>query len=253
MTHEQALAYLARIGCTEKAPTAAYLAELQYAHLITVPYENLDILRAVRISLDENDLFDKIVTRRRGGYCFELNCLFGGLLRALGYTVCDYAARYLRGEQGIPMRRHHVLRVGCEEGEFLADVGVGEPLPMQPVPYCTKEEFTDSWGATYFFREDPVLGHVLCEHYKGSTRDVIGFHEELWCRPDYETISWWCESHPDSIFNKTRICSVRRHPHTRITLSDTTFRSFTENGVEEVTLAEEEIPALLADSFKLDL
>src|SRR5690606_20497919 len=85
--------YLQRIGYEGPLDRSAKtLAQLQYCHLHTVPYENLDILRGVPISLELEDLFDKIVVRRRGGYCFELNALFGWLLRELGYPVTDYFA-----------------------------------------------------------------------------------------------------------------------------------------------------------------
>jgi arylamine N-acetyltransferase len=71
-------AYLERIGYDGPLDgSAEALAELQERHLHTVPYENLDVLRRVPLSLEIPDLFDKIVTRRRGGYCFELNALFG--------------------------------------------------------------------------------------------------------------------------------------------------------------------------------
>ena len=92
--------YLRRIGYD--GPTdgsAAALAALQQAHLCTVPYENFDILRGQPLSLNPDALFEKIVTHRRGGYCFELNGLFGWLLKALGYPVTEYFARFLKDER----------------------------------------------------------------------------------------------------------------------------------------------------------
>ena len=81
----------------------------------------------------EDDLFEKIVTRNRGGFCFELNGSFGWLLRELGYEVTDYFARYLRGESSIPMRWHRVLKVLATDGVYLADVGIGEICPREPL------------------------------------------------------------------------------------------------------------------------
>ena len=250
MNQIQAQAYLDRIGCSFTAPDAKNLAALQYRHLLTVPYENLDILEGIRISLCEEALFDKIVTRHRGGYCFEVNRLFGALLRALGYEVYDLSARYLRGVEGIPMRRHHVLRVTCADGStYLCDVGVGEPLPMEPVPYLTTEVFRDSVGGEYFFREDAFLGHVLCENHKGAVRDVISFTEEPWIQEDYETISFYCEFAPDSIFNKGRICAIRREGGYRITLSGNIMHTFINGTVEETEIPESQIPEILDTVF----
>lgn len=87
---------------------------------------NLDILERKALSLDLQDLYHKIVLRQRGGYCFELNALFGCLLRELGYTVTDLVARFWRdGADLPPMRRNHVLKVEAEGINYLCDVGVG--------------------------------------------------------------------------------------------------------------------------------
>jgi N-hydroxyarylamine O-acetyltransferase len=83
--HETVMTYLDRVGAT--APTvsdAAGLRALHRAHQLTVPFENLSIHLAEPISLDERDLIDKIVHRRRGGFCYELNGTFALLLEALG-------------------------------------------------------------------------------------------------------------------------------------------------------------------------
>ena len=245
----KALQYIERIGSSFEKADYKNLCRLQNDHLFAVPYENLDILDGNPIKLDCDSLFEKIVTRRRGGYCFEVNKLFGELLRSLGYKVTDLAARYLRGENGIPMRRHHVLKVACEDGVYLCDVGVGEPLPMEPVPYLTKEHFTDSFGGEYFFREDETLGHVLCENHKGSVRDVISFTEELWVSADYETISFWCEKSPLSIFNKDIILAIRQRPYSRITLSGNVLHKFTGGDVEETIIESSELEITIKELF----
>src|ERR1041384_459142 len=86
--HDTVLAYLDRIGVTGPASSdAAGLRALHLAHQLTVPFENLTIHLAEPISLDEPDLIDKIVRRRRGGFCYELNGAFALLLEALGAQV----------------------------------------------------------------------------------------------------------------------------------------------------------------------
>ena len=81
-------AYLERIGyCGGREPTAANLAALVKAHRFAVPYETLDLWRRRTTTLRLEEIYGKVVTRRRGGYCFELNGLFAWLLRELGYNV----------------------------------------------------------------------------------------------------------------------------------------------------------------------
>ena len=128
--------YFARIGleCPENpVPDSALLKKLHLAHCTAVPYENLDMLRDIPTSLEEEALFQKIVEEGKGGLCFELNGSFGNLLRALGYKVTDYAARYLRGETTLPMRRHRVMVVEATDGSWLCDVGIGERCQREPI------------------------------------------------------------------------------------------------------------------------
>ncbi len=236
-----ALAYLARIGLPAvlPAPTAKTLAAVQKAHLYTVPYENLDILAGKPLSLKTEDLFDKIVTRNRGGYCFELNELFGWLLRQIGYRVTDYFARFLKGEEGIPMRRHHVLRVegGELDGAYIADVGVGTGSPTFPPRLAEGgEQMLD--GKPYRFVRDGFLGWVLEELYHGAWSPVYSFTEEPQLPVDFIAASFYCEKSPDSIFNKDAMISLRVESGRR-TLDGDAFRHFRGEEVT-VTKAEDE-------------
>src|SRR6187397_3354830 len=91
--------YLQRINYRgEQTPTAATLRELHRAHLLTVPFENLDIHLGRPIVLEQGALFDKIVRRRRGGFCYELNGLFAALLYKLGFDVTMLSAGVARAD-----------------------------------------------------------------------------------------------------------------------------------------------------------
>jgi N-hydroxyarylamine O-acetyltransferase len=86
-------AYLSRIGDTgSREPTAATLRRLHRAHMLAVPFENLDTHAGKPIVLDDEALFAKIVGRHRGGFCYELNGLFAALLHRLGFRVAMLSA-----------------------------------------------------------------------------------------------------------------------------------------------------------------
>ena len=124
---DQVSGYLARIGVTRQAPDVETLRELHLRHLQTVPFENLDIHLDRRISLAVPELYVKIVERKRGGFCYELNGLFGALLRGLGYDVAMYACR-VQGSSGLgPLFDHLALSVAAPDSSerWLADVGFG--------------------------------------------------------------------------------------------------------------------------------
>jgi len=228
-------AYLERIGYDGPLDrSAAALAGLQECHLHTVPYENLDILRGVPLSLNIPDLFDKIVVRRRGGYCFELNALFGWLLRELGYTVTDYFARFWRDEPDPPpKRRHHVLRVEAEGESYLCDVGVGGIVPRRPVAIVEGAEQRQG-DETYKLERDPDFGWMLCERKKDGWSPIYSFTEERQLAKDYIMASYWCEYAPDSIFRQGVMAAIRTRDG-RNTIAGEEFRIFTSEGVKTFT------------------
>lgn len=230
--------YLRRIGLSEvPRPTLPLLFEIQKAHLYSVPYENLDILCGKRLSLNQDALFEKIVENRRGGYCFELNELFGHLLRALGYGVADHFARFLKDEPEIPKRRHHVLKVTVpgEARAYLCDVGVGTGSPTYPVA-LVENEAQSQGNAVYRMTRDSFLGWVLSEDKNGVWTSIFSFTEEPQLPCDFDAISYFCEYAPESVFNKSEIIAMRMDGG-RKTLDGDEFRRF-ENGtvtVETVT------------------
>src|SRR5690242_14366276 len=112
MDESRVKAYLARIGADLPARSDdETLRDLHLRHLLAVPFENLGIHLGEYIVLDEEALVAKVVDRRRGGFCYELNGAFGALLSALGYDVTHLAARALGDDgPGIPYD-HLALRV----------------------------------------------------------------------------------------------------------------------------------------------
>lgn len=145
---------------------------LQFAHVTTVPYENLDLIRGIPLSLEPDALYNKIVERRRGGYCFELNGLFGWLIRELGFKTKDCMARYLRGETGIPMRRHRVIIAETHEGRVLCDVGVGDRAARYAL-LLEQKLVQEQSGELYKFKREPFFGWVLYDYYKGEWRRMF--------------------------------------------------------------------------------
>jgi N-hydroxyarylamine O-acetyltransferase len=235
-------AYFERIGLEMPetiVPDSELLRKLQFAHCTAVPYENLDMIRDVPTSLEADALFEKIVVNHRGGLCFELNGSFGNLLRELGYGVTDLAARYLRGESTIPMRRHRVLKVQAIDGVWLCDVGIGEICPREPVKLLegvAQEQF----GEKYRLEKDTFLGWVLMDYYKGAWRRFYSFTEEPQLMVDYIAPNFYCEKHPDSPFNKQEMFALKT-AEGRITLDGNLYKEFRNGEVVAKELSEEEM------------
>lgn len=239
--------YFARIGLElpeNPVPDSQLLRKLHFAHCTTVPYENLDMIRGIPTSLEEEALFRKIVEEGKGGLCFELNGSFGNLLRALGYKVTDYAARYLRGETTLPMRRHRVLKVEATDGVWLCDVGIGERCQREPIA-MTEGLVQEQYGETYKLEKEPFLGWVLWDLYKGSWQRFYSFTEEPQLVADYIAPNFYCEKHPDSPFNTVEMFALKT-AEGRKTLDGHTYKEFCKGDVLVRELSEEELPQAYA-------
>ena len=238
--------YFERIGLEMPetiVPDSELLRKLHFAHCTTVPYENLDMIRGISASFEEEDLYRKVVEEGRGGVCFELNGSLGFLLKALGYKVTDYAARYLRGESTIPMRRHRVLKVEATDGVWLCDVGIGEVAQREPIALVEGLE-QEQFGETYKLEKEDFLGWVLWDLHKGAWRKFYSFTEEPQLLADYIAPNFYCEKHPDSPFNKQEMFSLKTGEG-RITLDGHIYKEFKKGEV----LVKELSDVQMADAY----
>lgn len=135
--------YLRRVGVDPDGVTTDLesLERLQRAHAEAVPFENLAIVgdpfaegRGEEVTLDPEALYEKVVTRERGGYCFELNGLFHGLLRAVGFEADRVAARVLEEDGSVRTPANHHTNVVHLDRRYLVDVGLAVPPLRRPLP-----------------------------------------------------------------------------------------------------------------------
>lgn len=188
-------AYLRRIGYN--GPLAADLATLRaltIAHVAAIPFENLDPLLRVPVSIESEAVERKLVHDGRGGYCFEQNRLLLDVLRALGFQVSGLIARvlWMKPEDAIAAQTHMLLRIELEGESWLADVGFGSmalsgALRLQPdIAQATGNEpfrllqshgdwrmqarVRDEWKTLYRFDLQPhqAIDYVVANHYTST-------------------------------------------------------------------------------------
>jgi N-hydroxyarylamine O-acetyltransferase len=134
-------AYFKRIGYAgDPQPDLATLRALHRAHLLAIPYENLDVLLGRPVSLDAETAFAKIIAGGRGGWCYEMNGLFAAVLEAVGFKVVRMAGAVMREVMGnLVLGNHLVLLIEIAGERWVADVGFGdgslEPFPLRPGPF----------------------------------------------------------------------------------------------------------------------
>jgi N-hydroxyarylamine O-acetyltransferase len=245
-------AYLERIGYRGPlAPTADTLRRLHVAHLLTVPFENLSIHAGERIVLDDVSLFDKLVTRRRGGFCYELNGLFAALLRELGFQVEMLSAR-VANREGVfgPEFDHMALLVKLEE-HWLADVGFGDSF-VEPLLVDERAEQTQGTRAFRIEEDDDRLV-LLRRDADGAWEAQYRFGLEPHAYADYAEMCRFHQTSPESHFTRQRVCS-RLTEDGRLTLSGLRLINTVGGERLERELAdEEEYAAALNEHFGISL
>jgi N-hydroxyarylamine O-acetyltransferase len=232
-----AAAYLQRINYDGPlTPSAETLRQLHLAHLLSVPFENLSIHRHEPIVLSDDALFEKIVQRRRGGFCYELNGMFAALLRSLGFNVTMLSAEVAndQGDFG-PAFDHMTLMVTLED-RWLADVGFGDSFRE---PLLLDERAPQIQGDEAFRIEETENDLVMSRRPEnGDWQLQYRFTLEPYGFADYAEMCRYHQTSPQSHFTQKRICSLCTIDG-RLTLSD--MRLITTRGREreEVELSTE--------------
>ncbi len=225
--------YLDRLGMDGAvAPDPEALRHLHAAHLERVPFENLSIALGEPISLEPEALAEKILDRRRGGFCYELNGLFAELLSAIGYGVTRLAARVWTGDGYGPPLDHLALLVGCSDGtEWLADVGFGDHSRW-PLRVAFGVEQHDPDGT---FRLEESHGDLTVTKDGANQYRLERHPREL---TDFQAMCWYQEHSPSSHFTANAICS-RSTPGGRISLREDSLIVTTDDQKRETKLADD--------------
>jgi len=243
-------AYLARIGLRGRPS----VAEVHRAHVTSIPFENLDPHCGMPVSLVVEDLERKLISERRGGYCFEQNLLLKAALEALGAKVDLFLARVRFGvPTGVTRPRTHlVLRVRADSADWLADVGFGTVSLLDPLPFGPGAEHVQSGWRFRVVEEEREL--VLQTAQRDEWVDVYGFLPHPVPFVDLETSNWFASTHPRSPFVTGLIVSTQADDGFRTLLSDWHGLTLTEQtpaGATVTPVERDSVPELLATHFEL--
>lgn len=226
-------AYLERIGLSdsELRPDLETLILLQRSHLLAVPFENLDIHWSRPIVLDIGKFYSKIVTDRRGGFCYELNGLFETLLRDIGFETRLVSARVFNGKEHGPEFDHAAIIVTIDGEEYLADVGFGA-FTAEPLKFIPDAEQVDANGCFLIRHREDGYFEVL-KRDEGIWRSEYLFMSDGHPLADFADMCDFQQYAPDSHFRKGMLCSIMT-ANGRRTLTETSFIR-TENGGKKET------------------
>ena len=242
-------AYLQRLNYTGAiAPNAETLRLLQLAHLRAVPFENLSIHSAEPVVLDDRALFEKIVSRRRGGFCYELNGLFAALLRALGFEVEMLSAQVANAEGIFGPDFDHMTLMVTRADRWLVDVGFGDSF-LEPLRL--DEESTQGPGIhTYRIEREGEFFVLMKQTNENEWKSQYRFTLKPYQYSDFAEMCRYHQTSSQSHFTRARICS-RATTDGRITLSGLRLITSTDDGLrqERILTNDEDYASILRDHF----
>lgn len=223
--------YLDRIGYSETpAVDAETLFALQKAHLLTVPFENLDIHRGITIKMDRKIFFHKLIQDRRGGFCYELNIGFVDLLRMIGFHAIKISARVANKVGGFgPEFDHLAVLVYLKGKDYLIDVGFGD-FSRVPLSLEVGEVQHDGF---HNYRVDQYSEEFLVVVREEAGQWVPQYLFKPMPRPieDFKDMCKYNQTSPESHFTQKRLVSLATETG-RITLNDRQLKITTGDKVE---------------------
>ncbi|SHF38382.1 arylamine N-acetyltransferase family protein [Streptoalloteichus hindustanus] len=246
-------AYLDRLGDDgPQEPTLETLRRLHRAHIAAIPFENLDVILGRPVLVDLESVQDKLVRRRRGGYCYEQNTLFAAVLERLGYPVRGLAARVLMGSRKIRPATHALLRIEIDGHSWLADVGFGGGGLLEPIELRDGAEARQGGWTIRLDREDSDEW-VLRSLTPDGWLDLYSFGLDRQYHADFGVRNHFVSTSPRSPF-VTRIVVQRYDERRQRALDgDTLTTTFADGARETAAVTLDELPALLTDELGIVL
>ncbi|MGD9924270.1 MAG: arylamine N-acetyltransferase [Pseudorhodoplanes sp.] len=247
-------AYLERIGYAGmRVPSLAVLQELHLRHPSSIPFENLDVILKAPVRLDTASLVDKLITRKRGGYCYEQNTLLMTALQRMGFTVRSLAGRVQWQAPGRVAARHHMaLLISLPDGEFLADVGFGGLTLTAPLRFVTDIEQKTPHGT---YRIIAVRDEFQVQaQVNGEWHPLFQLSLAEQAAADWDSANWFISTSPDSIFTRTLMAAIPT-PDRRYALRNNRLSAHDPAGhAEQHTISSaDELVSVLRDRFRLNL
>jgi len=240
--------YLETIGCQEPLnPDQPSLFKLQRHHLLHVPFENLDIHYQREIILDPEAIYEKVVLRKRGGFCYELNGLFYTLLNYIGFKCHMISARVYksRDEYG-PEFDHMALLVEVEAQWYLVDVGFGK-FSLEPLPLKEQMQIKDNHGLFIFDRYDQHYWRIN-SIVNGKTVPEYIFTTIPRELKSFESMCHHHQHNPASHFTRQKVISKALEDG-RLTLSEGSIKITRSGQTQEEAITPELFESRLFDLF----
>ncbi len=241
--------YLKRLNVKKEVQAdLASLAYLQNQHLLTVPFENLDVMNKVYIPLAVDTFYQKIVENQRGGFCYELNGLFQWLLNQLGFASFLSGATLYRGEGAWGRPQSHAVQIVHLDQPYLVDVGFGNSA-RTPLPF-NGETRKDVSGLYRLIQGEGGYYHKQRKE-KGAWRTLYRFKNKEMKLFEFKEACHRVQTSPDSHFTQRLLVTIATETG-RKTLAKNTLTITEREQVKKIEVGAKDIPELLKTEFGLN-
>jgi N-hydroxyarylamine O-acetyltransferase len=247
--------YLSALGLTPAAPTLELLAEITRRHVATFAFCSVGPRLGDDLPLAPESLFDRIVRRGRGGYCFEHNGLLFEVLGGLGYDVTVRLARVIHNTDALPGLTHRITHVHLDGVTYVADVGFGASGPPLPVPMPAPGDDPSAWPAG---RTHRVVERNPGEfHLQNLQHDVpfslYRFDLGTYGQADCELGHFYSHRHPDATFVNHLVASRILADEVR-SLRNRGYRVVRADGDHDVAVTDaDQLAVILREHFGLQV
>ncbi|TDO98991.1 arylamine N-acetyltransferase family protein [Marinomonas balearica] len=226
--------YLKRIEMSKKVlPTLESLHDLHAAQIFSIPFENFDICLGNGVHLSPNHIFDKLVHKKRGGYCYELNGLMLMALKFYGFDAKAALARvHLSGAAS--GRNHQFTVVTLNNEQWILDAGFGSNTPIAPLPLVLNKVLTIK-HKTYRYVERELVGIMYQTWVNGEWMDLYSFDLGYVCQGDIDYANYYTSTHPNSFFFSSRV-AVQPFSNGMYSLHNFTLKKIEGNSTQVIEL-----------------
>jgi N-hydroxyarylamine O-acetyltransferase len=224
--------YLEKVSVNQPELSISFIKKLQNAHLGTFPFSNLGVLLHENLTLESQALFERVVTQRRGGYCFEQNKIFFEVLKYLGFDCDIVLCRVLHNRNVDVPRTHRTTKVTLAGINYFVDVGFGPLCSREPL-LLELEKPQDQGDAIYRIIQ-PDMGRYLFQKEEVDGWFTLysfdnGFYTEADCLCGHH----YSSTHPDAAFVNNLVVSLKSYDNVRL-LRNGEFHRI-QRGITEIT------------------
>lgn len=247
LTPAQVDRYVARLGYAgPRDVSLRTLRDLHRAHLFAIPFENLDIHLGVPMTLDVEAMFAKLVDEQRGGWCFEMNGVFGRVLETLGFDVRYLSGAVGRAQGGWRAQGNHLVLLVTLDRPWIVDVGFGDgfltPLPLEVGHYSQ---------GPFEFRVSRDGPRWRVDNHAAGAADGFDFTLTPRLLDDFAAQCLDLQTSPESPFVATTVCT-RFAPGGFTTLRGAVLREVRGSGVANTVVEDAAgFEGVLRDVFNL--